>query len=264
MPDSVSFQTGAELRAACRAGIWTAQTSGQASGFVQTNLVILPTTEAAEFLQFCQRNPKPCPLLDVTEPGEVAPPFLAPSSDVRTDLPQYRVWRDGKLIAEPFDICEFWRDDLISFFLGCSFTFEAAMMRAGIPVRHVECNVNVPMFRTNMECRPAGRFRGPMVVSMRPLTPADAIRAVQISSRYPSVHGAPIHLGFPEQIGIADISRPDYGDAVPVEDNEIPVFWACGVTPQAVLQVARPAFAITHAPGCMFVSDVRDESLSVG
>ena len=184
-------------------------------------------------------------------------------SDVRTDLPKYRVWRNGELADEPTDVTALWRDDLVTFLIGCSFTFESALLRSGVAVRHIELGVNVPMFRTNIPCVPAGRFHGPLVVSMRPLSPGDAIRAVQITSRFPSVHGAPVHLGFPERIGIADLSRPDFGDPVPVREGELPVFWACGVTPQAALMQAKPPLAITHSPGCMFVTDVADESLAV-
>ncbi|MBW3543392.1 MAG: putative hydro-lyase [Planctomycetes bacterium] len=255
--------TGPQVRAACRSGELTGQTSGLASGYAQANLVVLPQDWAAEFLLFCQRNPKPCPLLDVTEPDDPVPRIAAPHADLRTDLPRYRVWRDGELIDEPTDVRSVWREDLVAFVIGCSFTFEAALVRAGVPVRHIELGTNVPMFRTDIACRPAGRFHGPLVVSMRPLRPADAIRAIEITSRYPAVHGAPVHVGLPEQIGIGDLSRPDYGDAVPVAADELPVFWACGVTPQAALAQARPAFAITHSPGCMFVTDVLDETLGL-
>ena len=263
-PIDRDYRTGEEVRRACRAGMLTGQTSGLAVGFAQANLMILPRELAFDFLLFCRRNPKPCPLLDVTEPGEVEPRRLAAGADLRTDLPSYRVWQHGELVDEPTDIRRWWRDDFVSFLIGCSFTFEAALLRAEVSVRHVELGVNVPMFRTNISCAPAGMFHGPMVVSMRPLRPADAIRAVQITSRYPDVHGAPVHIGLSEQIGIADITRPDYGDAVPVEADELPVFWACGVTPQAVLAAARPPIAITHSPGCMFVTDVRDETLATG
>ena len=253
------YLTGADVRGACRGGLLTGQTSGLADGFVQANLVILPREFADDFRLFCERNPQPCPLLDVTEPGSPVPTAVAAAADLRTDLPQYRVWEDGKVVAEPTDIRDRWRDDFVSFVIGCSFTFERRCCSAGIPVRHLEMGCNVSMYRTNVRCKPAGRFEGPLVVSMRPLKPADAIRAVQITSRYPDVHGAPVHLGFPEQIGIADLSQPDYGDAVPIAADELPVFWACGVTPQAVLMAAKLPFAITHKPGCMFVTDLRDE-----
>lgn len=264
MLDRDSLTTGQLVREACRRGALTEQTSGLAAGFAQANLVVLPRDVAYDFLRFCRANPKPCPLLDVTEPSDPVPRQVAPAADLRTDLPRYRVWEHGQLVEEPTDITRWWRDDLVSFVIGCSFTFEAALLRAGVPVRHIELGRNVPMYRTNIPCQPAGLFHGPLVVSMRPLTPADAIRAVQITSRYPSVHGAPVHLGLPEQIGIRDLSQPDFGDAVPVSANETPVFWACGVTPQAAIMSARPPLAITHSPGCMFVTDLLDETLAVG
>lgn len=256
--------TGAAVRVACRAGLWTKPTCGLADGFAQANLVVLPKSLAFDFLLFCQRNPQPCPLLDVTELGDPIPRQVAPSGDLRTDLPRYRVWKNGELVDEPTDIVNDWQDDFVSFVIGCSFTFEAAMLRAGLPVRHIELGVNVPMFRTNIACRPAGVFHGPLVVSMRPLTPSDAVRAVQITSRYPAVHGAPVHIGDPSAIGITDISRPDFGDAVPIHAGEVPVFWACGVTPQAAIMAAKPPLIITHSPGCMFVTDIRDKELAVG
>jgi uncharacterized protein YcsI (UPF0317 family) len=255
--------SGEQVRLAARREELAGQTSGLAPGFAQANLVILPRELASDFLLFCQRNPRPCPLLGVTDAGNPEPVQLAPGADLRTDLPRYRVWRNGELADEPTNITDYWRDDLVSFLIGCSFSFESALLRAEVPVRHIELGCNVPMYRTNMPCESAGVFSGPMVVSMRPLKPTDAIRAVQITSRFPAVHGAPIHLGFPEQLGITDLSRPDFGDPVPVLADELPVFWACGVTPQAALMNARPAFAITHSPGCMFVTDVSDESLAV-
>ncbi len=264
MIDRQSLLTAEQTRAACRANQLSEQTSGLAPGFAQANLVILPRALAAEFLLFCQRNPKPCPLLDVTEPGSPVPRRAAPRADLRTDLPRYRLWREGRLVEEPTDIRHLWRDDFVSFVIGCSFTFEAALLRAGVPVRHIERGVNVPMYRTNVACQAAGVFHGPLVVSMRPLKPADVVRAIQITSRYPAVHGAPVHIGLPEEIGIADLARPDFGDPVPVAQDELPVFWACGVTPQAVVMAVQPELMITHSPGCMFVTDLRDEELAVG
>jgi uncharacterized protein YcsI (UPF0317 family) len=199
--------------------------------------------------------------LDVTEPGCPEPKVVAPGSDLRTDLPAYRLWKDGELIAEPTDIRQFWRDDLVSFVIGCSFSFENALLSAGIPVRHIEQGVNVPMYRTNIWCRQAGRFSGPLVVSMRPLTPEHTVRATLISARFPQAHGAPVHLGDPSAIGIRDICKPDYGDPVEICDGELPVFWACGVTPQAALVRAKPPFAITHKPGHMFVTDLKDSEV---
>jgi uncharacterized protein YcsI (UPF0317 family) len=256
-----ALSTGVQVRLAARRGELTGQTSGLAPGFAQANLVILPRELASDFLVFCSRNPRPCPLLGLTNTGNPEAARLAPGSDLRTDLPRYRVWRNGELVDEPMDITEYWRDDLVSFLIGCSFSFESALLRAGVPVRHIELGCNVPMYRTNIPCESAGVFSGPMVVSMRPMKPADAIRAVQITSRFPAVHGAPIHLGFPEQLGITDLSRPDFGDPVPMHADELPVFWACGVTPQAAVMNARPSFAITHSPGCMFVTDMSDDQL---
>jgi uncharacterized protein YcsI (UPF0317 family) len=237
-------------------------TAGLANGYAQANLVILPQELAYEFLLFCQRNPKPCPLLEVTEVGSPCPTRLAPDADLRTDLPKYRLYRRGELEAEMMEIAEHWRDDSVAFLLGCSFTFEAALLAAGIPVRHIEEGCNVPMFITNLECVPAGRFHGPMVVTMRPIPQQKVIRAVQVTGRYPAVHGAPVHIGDPSAIGIDELSKPDFGDAVTIKEGETPVFWACGVTPQAVAMKVKPDFMITHAPGHMFISDIRNEELS--
>ncbi len=264
MLDKSTLTTGALVRDACRRGELTGQTAGLARGYTQANLLIVPQDYAFEFLLFAQRNPKPCPVLEVVEAGQVSPRLFAPQADLRTDFPKYRVWRNGELVGESTDVRELWRDDFVSFLIGCSFTFEAAMLDAGLPVRHVELDRNVPMYRTNLACEPAGRFSGPLVVSMRPLTPLQAIQATTITSRFPGVHGAPVHIGDPAAIGIHDISRPDYGDSVEIRTGEVPVFWACGVTPQAALLAAKPPIAITHAPGCMFVSDRRDAELTMG
>ena len=257
MPD-LRTATGADVRRAARAGELTGPTPGLARGFVQTNLVRVPRELAFDFLLFCQRNPKPCPLLDVTEPGDPEPKAVAPGADLRTDLPRYCVWRNGELADEPRDVREVWRDDLVTFLIGCSFTFENALLEAGVPVRHIETGKNVPMYRTNRACRPAGRFAGPLVVSMRPLTPAQAVTATRICGRFAKSHGAPVHFGDPAALGIRDIGRPDYGDAVEIRPGEVPVFWACGVTPQAVAVQSRLPFLITHKPGHMFVTDRRD------
>lgn len=251
------------VRLGCRSGGTTGPTSGYAPGFVQGNLAILPADLAGDFLRFCQANPKPCPVIGVSEVGSPHVPGLGADLDIRTDLPGYRVWRDGELVAEASDVRDWWRDDLVSFVLGCSHSFEDALLQEGIPLRHVERGIAVPMYRTTIACTPAGRFAGPMVVSMRPLKAAQAIRAIQITSRFPAVHGAPVHIGDPALIGIADISQPDYGDAVEVLPDEIPVFWACGVTPQAVIAQAKPPFAITHAPGSMLVTDRRNTEFAV-
>ncbi len=254
---------GLAERLRIRAGEFTGPTSGLAPGNVQANLVVLPRDLAHDFLRFAQANPRPCPVLAVSDAGSPFLPTLGENLDIRTDLPKYRVWRHGELISEPTDVQDIWRDDLVSFAIGCSFSFEEALIADGIEVRHIARNCNVPMYRTNIPCVPAGVFSGPTVVSMRPMKPADAIRAIQITSRFPSVHGAPVHLGMPMQIGIADIARPDYGDPVPIGEDEIPVFWACGVTPQAVIAQVRPAFCITHAPGSMLITDLRNTKLAV-
>jgi uncharacterized protein YcsI (UPF0317 family) len=259
---SETIATGEAVRRAIRAGRITGQTAGLAPGFVQGNLAILPRDLASDFLRFCQLNPKPCPIIGLAEPGSPHVPALGNDLDLRTDLTGYRVWKDGMCVDEPTDITSWWRDDLVAFVIGCSFSFEEALIEDGIPLRHVACGTNVAMYRTSIQTRPAGPFNGPLVVSMRPLKPADAIRAIQITSRFPAVHGAPVHIGLPELIGITDLSKPDYGDPVEIKDDEIPVFWACGVTPQAVIAAVKPVFAITHAPGCMLVTDVKNSQLS--
>jgi uncharacterized protein YcsI (UPF0317 family) len=255
-------EAGARERLRIRAGDFSGPTAGLAPGNVQANLVVLPVALAHDFLRFAQANPKPCPVLAVAEPGDPRVPSLGKDLDIRTDLPRYRVWRRGELVEEPPDLHHVWRDDLVSFALGCSFSFEEALVEDGIELRHMTCGSNVPMYRTNIQCEPTGPFAGPLVVSMRPLKPSDAIRAIQITSRFPSVHGAPVHLGLPAAIGIADLANPDYGDAVPVGHDELPVFWACGVTPQAVIAQVRPDFCITHAPGSMLITDLRNSKLA--
>ncbi|WP_459614170.1 putative hydro-lyase [Bordetella sp. 2513F-2] len=262
MNPPASVQAARQARLEARAGRLTGPTANLAPGHVQANLAILPRELAGDFLRFCQRNPKPCPLLAVSEPGDPALPELGLDIDIRTDLPRYRVWRDGELVAEPTDVRDLWRDDLVSFLIGCSFSFEEAMLDNGLPVRHIEQGCNVPMYRTNIPTLAAGPFAGPLVVSMRPLKAADAIRAIQVTSRFPSVHGAPVHLGDPALIGIADIDRPDYGDPVEIRAGEMPVFWACGVTPQSVVSATRPEFCITHAPGHMLVTDLINSRLA--
>jgi uncharacterized protein YcsI (UPF0317 family) len=261
--DTPMLQTGLDVRRECRLGGFDGQTSGLAPGYVQGNLAILPQDWAMDFLRFCHANPKPCPLLGMSETGSPQVPALGANLDIRTDLPRYRVWENGELAASPADLMSVWRDDLVSFVIGCSFSFEDALTENDIPLRHIACGCNVPMYRTSIPTQPAGRFHGPMVVSMRPLLPADAIRAVQVTTRLPAVHGAPVHIGFPEAIGIKDLGKPDYGDAVPVAAGELPVFWACGVTPQAAIAAAKPPFAITHAPGCMLVTDLKNSELSL-
>jgi uncharacterized protein YcsI (UPF0317 family) len=260
--DKTPAGDGHAARLAVRNGTHRGATAGLAPGFVQGNLAILPRALAADFMQFCRVNPKPCPLIGTSQPGDPSVPELG-DIDIRTDLPRYRVWRNGELVAEPEDIAEFWRDDLVSFVIGCSFSFEEALMAEGIELRHITRGCNVPMYRTSIATQAAGPFHGPLVVSMRPLKPADAIRAVQITTRFPSVHGAPVHIGKPELIGIKDIMTPDYGDAVEVRGDELPVFWACGVTPQSVIATVKPEFCITHYPGSMLVTDRKNTEFAI-
>jgi uncharacterized protein YcsI (UPF0317 family) len=243
-----------------RGGLVT-PTAGWCRGWTQANLLVLPRDLALDFLLFAQRNPKPCPVLDVLEAGEVSGPLL--DGDVRTDLPAYRVYVDGELVEETGDVTSWWREDLVSFLIGCSFTFESALVEAGVPVRHVEQGRNVPMYTTDRRCRPAGAMAGPLVVSMRPVPAGQVADAVRVSSRYPAVHGAPVHIGDPAELGIADLGRPDFGDAVEVRPGEVPVFWACGVTPQAAVMESRPPLAIAHAPGHMLITDARDSTYLV-
>ncbi len=255
-------ETAAEVRRRCRAGDLAGPTAGLARGHAQANLVVLPRDWVDDFELFCEKNPKPCPLLERTAPGDPEPRRLAPGADIRTDLPRYRVYRDGSFVEERASIEDLWRDDLVAFLLGCSFSFEPALLDAGVPMRHIEQGTNVAMYRTNRACQPAGAFAGPLVVSMRPLTPSDAELATEITSRFPLAHGAPVHVGDPVALGIADLAKVDFGDAVPVHPGEVPVFWACGVTPQLALAAARPELAVTHAPGSMFVADLKDEDLA--
>lgn len=247
--------SAAAVRTRIRAGEYTGPTNGLAPGFAQTNLVVLPSVDALDFLRFCIRNPKPCPLLEVTDTGSPRPGSLAPHADLRSDLPRYRVFRYGRLVDEPTDVTRYWRGDFVSFLLGCSFTFDWALAEAGLPPAHQEQDVNVPMYVTNRPCAEAGRFRGPLVVSMRPFPPAAVPRAVEVSLRFPAMHGGPVHIGDPAALGIDDLASPDYGDPVRIRAGEVPVFWACGVTPQAVALEAQPALAIFHAPGHMFITD---------
>jgi uncharacterized protein YcsI (UPF0317 family) len=243
------------VRLAARSGAFAGVTAGLAPGYVQGNVCILPRAFAADFRLYCERNPKPCPLIGVSELGDPRLPSLGEDLDIRSDVPRYRVFRDGELKEEVTDIRRLWSPDMVAFVLGCSFSFEEAFAEAGVPLRYVEEGKNVSMYLSNIETEPAGPFRGPMAVSMRPLKAADAILAVQITSRFPKAHGAPVHLGKPELIGISDLDRPFAGDRVEVRPDELPVFWACGITPQAAVQRARPPICITHAPGHMLVTD---------
>lgn len=246
----------AAVRQLIRDGRWTTHTSGCAEGFVQTNLVVLPADLAGDFRLFCERNPKPCPLVDVTTPGSPIPRTAAPDADLRTDLPRYCVYRHGEVVEEPESIEHLWRDDLVAFLLGCSYTFEFALDRAGMELWHLREGRNVAMYRTSIDCAPAGPFSGPLVVSMRPIRADQVAAATEISGRYPAAHGAPVHVGNPCEIGIDDLSRPDWGDCAPAGDDTVPVFWACGVTPQAIAIHTRPPLMITHAPGHMFITDI--------
>jgi uncharacterized protein YcsI (UPF0317 family) len=250
------------LREQIRSGKWTGPTSGVATGYVQANLVMLPKQAAFEFLLFCVRNPKPCPILDVLEPGR-AEPAIAPGADLRTDVPKYRIFRHGHPEREVTDVSDIFDGDMVSFLLGCSFSFENALLAAGVPVRNIEEGKNVSMYITSRKCRPAGRFTSSLVVTMRPMTPEQAVRAVQVTTRFHLTHGAPVHLGSAHDIGINDLGRPDFGDPVEIKPGEIPVFWACGVTTALAATSASLPLVITHLPGHMFVSDLKDEDLTL-
>ena len=252
-------KSATEMRALARRGEWRGATSGHCPAYQQANVAILPKEAAAEFAAFCTRNPKPCPLIEITPPGDPEPARSAPGADLRTDVGGYRVYRDGKLVEKRKQIRDLWRDDLVAFLMGCSLTFEHALVEAGVPVRNIECDTTISMFTTNVACRPAGRFHGPTVVTMRPVAQSQVQLVGELSARYPHAHGAPIHIGTPEAIGIADLGRPDYGDPVAIHPGEVPIFWACGVTPQAVALAARPEFMITHEPGIMFLTDLPRE-----
>jgi uncharacterized protein YcsI (UPF0317 family) len=260
----VQWSDPVEVRHAARSGRLTGYTARCAPGYLQANLAILPRQYAEDFLRFCMRNPFPCPLLDVSEPGDPHLPRLARDLDIRTDVPAYYIYRDGELADEVTDISHLWREDMVTFALGCSLSVDQALLNAGLPVRHFERNEPAGMYITSIETAPAGVFHGPTVCTMRPHKPADAIRAVQITTRYPKAHGAPLHIGFPELIGIRDLSRPDFGpETVEVAKDEMPVFWACGVTPQVIVRHAKPSLCIAHKPGHMLVTDLKNESLAV-
>jgi uncharacterized protein YcsI (UPF0317 family) len=251
-----------ELRLLIRERKWIQPTSGAAKGYIQANLVMMPREQAFDFLLFCVRNPKPCPLLDVLEPGRFEP-AIAPGADLRTDLPRYRIYANGRLEREEEDVSGLAHDGMVSFLLGCSFSFENALLAAGLPIRNIEEGKNVSMYVTDRDCRPAGPFTSKLVVTMRPMTPQQAVRAVQITTRFHLTHGAPVHIGDPCAIGIRDFAKPEFGDPVTVRSGEVPVFWACGVTSQlAAISVPLP-LVITHAPGHMFVSDLKDEDLTI-
>lgn len=254
---TVAPRTPAELRAEIRAGRFRGTTAGLARGFAQANLIVLARDWADEFRSFCVRNPRPCPLLDVTEPGSPRPLRLAPDADLRTDLPGYRVFSDGRFV-EVADLRDVWRDDLVCFLIGCSFSFEHALLDAGVPIRHLELGRTVPMYVTSRPCTAVGRLAGPMIVSMRPIPEGLVERATAISAGYPGSHGPPVHVGDAEALGIGDLARPDFGDPVPVRTGEVPLFWGCGVTPQIVLERSGCRWFAAHRPGLMFVSDRPD------
>lgn len=248
------------IRQRIRAGHHDGHTAGLAAGKLQCNLAILPEAYALNFLRFCQRNPKPCPVVGIGDTGNPMLPTLGRDIDIRSDVPRYRIFQNGELTNEVKDISDLWSDDLVTVALGCSFTFETALVRAGIPVRHIEMGRNVPMFRTNINLVPAGPFSGQMVVTMRPLKTDQVDEARLISAKYPQAHGAPIAIGDPEEIGIADLGTPDYGDPVDIKPGEVPVYWACGVTPQNVLKAAKLPICITHAPGHMLITDIPEDA----
>ena len=252
-----------EVRAHIRENEYAGPTGGLAAGFAQANLVVLPGEYAFDFLKFCVRNPKPCPILEVTEAGSSEPAVTAPGADLRTDVPGYRVYEHGKIVEEPKDLLHRWREDLVAFLIGCSFTFEAALIAAGLRIAHVEQDRNVPMYVTGKECVPSGPFVGPMVVSMRPYKPEEIPLVVSASGRYPAMHGAPVHVGDPEALGIVDLASPEFGEPVEIEEDQLPVFWACGVTPQAIAMQAKPPLMITHSPGHMFITDRRHSEYEV-
>ena len=254
-PTEATIEAARAARAEVRAGRHRDVTSGLAPAIVQANLAILPVEYANDFLRYCQLNPKPCPLIGMTEPGDPMLPMLGADIDLRTDLPAYRVFRDGVEIDEVTDIGDYWRDDLVGFALGCSLSIEAALVDAGLPLRRYEYGMKVCAYRTTIETAPAGPFRGGMVVSMRSFTPANAIRAIQITSRFPEVHGAPVHFGDPAAIGIADVLKPEYGGWATIPEGDVPVYWACGITPQVAIEHAKPSFCITHKAGHMLITD---------
>lgn len=261
---SERYPTGESVRVASRSCEFSQPTSGLAPDIVQTNVAILPRELAFDFMLFCQRNPKPCPMIEVLEPGQVEAVISAPGSDIRTDVPLYRVYERGDLVDEPTDILDYWSEDLVTFLLGCSFTFEHALIRNGVHLPYYGTDKNVAMFKTSIETRPAGPFSGPMVVTHRWVPQGKVVRAVQATSRFPAVHGAPVHIGDPAEIGVRDLQKPDFGDAwQPQSEDDVSMFWACGVTPQAVAMSSKPELMITHAPGHMFVTDMHDEDLAV-
>jgi uncharacterized protein YcsI (UPF0317 family) len=261
--NTTSNLTPYQIRMKIRQGKLVRPTAGLAPGYVQTNIAILPKELSYDFLLFCQRNPRSCPLIEVLDIGTTEAILSAPNSDIRTDLPLYRIYKNGVLFEEVADIKKEWRDDFVTFLIGCSFTFESALIKNGIHLPHFDQGKNVSMFITNIPTTKAGAFSGPMVVSMRPIEKDKVIKTIQTTSRFPSVHGAPIHIGTPKEIGINDINKPDFGDVTRIKENEIPVFWACGVTPQSIAMSSSPSIMITHSPGHMFITDRKDEEYAI-
>ena len=259
--DRMLRATPAEARRIIRSGAFQAPTSGLCPGYAQANLIVLPKEQAYDFLLFAQRNPKPCPLLEVTEVGAREATICATDCDIAPDFPKYRIYRHGELVEETADVAAYWRDDFVSFVIGCSFSFESELVEAGIEMRHNTMGRNVSMYLTGIDCMPAGSMGGKMVMSMRPIPHDQVVKAVQISGAIPKVHGAPMHIGDPAAIGVRDIAHPEFGDPVDIREGEVPVFWACGVTPQSIVMNSKPEFAITHAPGCMLITDTKNIDL---
>lgn len=257
----MGIDTVHSLRKAIERGELRKPTSGLAPGYTQANLVILPKQYAFDFLLFCTRNKRPCPVVDVSEAGLTAPPLAGPNSDIRVHIPRYRIYRNGELDCEVDHIRDHFTDDMVTFLLGCSFTFEQQLLENGVPVRHIELNRNVPMYITNIQCRPAGIFSGPMVVSMRPIPKTLVDKAISVTTDFKKAHGAPVHVGDPEKIGIKNVHQADFGEDPVIREGEVPVFWACGVTPQMAVRQAKPHIAITHAPGYMYITDILDKDL---
>lgn len=249
-----------QIRMKIRSGEYLGHTAGLGLGYLQANLVILPEEYALDFFRFCQRNPKPCPLVGVSDTGNPYMSTLGGDIDIRTDVPAYYVYEDGKRVETVNELGSQWRDDFVAFALGCSFTFEDALQREHFPLWHIDNNTTVPMFRSNIKTVTAGPFRGPTVVSMRAIDEEHIDDVVEISRKFPLAHGAPVHWGDPSEIGIQDVGVPDWGDPSPIGEGEIPVFWACGVTPQVAIERAKVSICITHKPGHMLITDVEDNA----
>lgn len=248
----------ATIRERIRSGEHQGTTSGISGDKVQANVVILPRKYAFDFLLFAMRNKKAVPIIEVLEDGRYESVY-AKGSDVRTDVPKYNIYRYGELIETVDEVESYWQDDFVTFLIGCSFTFEQAIMDGGIDIKHIKEGKNVAMYRTDIPAEPAGLFHGQAVVSMRPFKKEDIDDVIAITERFPDMHGGPVHVGEPGEIGIANMKDPDYGEAIDIADDEVPVFWACGVTPQNVALNAKPEIMITHLPGHMFITDINNE-----